>query len=316
LANVYLHELDRFVLEEIGANKECSETRQEVRARINPEYRSVENRIEKRRAKLRQRGDTLSSEQSAAVKVELASLLQKRRSIPRMIRPIKPRIVYVRYADDFVIVLRNMPGAAAEQIKHRLTEWLRDTLRLELSPEKTLVTHISDGFVFLGYKFIARRRDPLHTPTVKMVVPYDALAAKVETIYEICSRHTLTEAEMIRKINNTLRGWMMYYSCVSTPSTVFHHVLHKTSWAYASYVSRKHRLTIKQAAQRWVRRSPVDTRHLVAGKKTWCTTEQTPDGTTHMEWLISKAIPKRRLVAVASAIGSLPHPYLHMEGKS
>lgn len=310
LANIYLHELDQFVVEQIGANRECRETPQEVRDRINPEYRSVDNRIGKRRDRLRRRGAQLSDEERAAVEADLAALLKKRRSLPRMTKPIKPRTVYVRYADDFVIVLRNMSQTTAERIKQRLTEWLRDSLRLELSPEKTLVTHISDGFVFLGYKFAARKRDALRTPSVKMMIPYDAAAAKVNTVRDICAKQSLSEAEVIRKINSSLRGWMMYYSCVSVPSKVFHYVLHQTFWAYASYVSRKHRLTIKQAAQRWVRRCPADSLHMVEGKKTWCATEQTTDGTLRTEWLICKAIPKRRLPSVAGRIGSKPHPYL------
>lgn len=316
LANIYLHELDKFVLEEIGANKEARETPQEVRARINPEYRSVDSRINKRRARLRHRGDKLSAEKRAAVEADLAELLKKRRLLPRMIKPIKPRIVYVRYADDFVIVLRNMPKTAAERIKQRLTDWLRENLRLVLSPEKTLVTHVSDGFVYLGYKFFARQHSSLQVPTIKAAVPYDAIAAKVETIRDICSKQSLSETEVIRKINSSLRGWMMYYSCVSAPGKVFSYVLHKTFWAYASYVSRKHRLTIKQAAQRWVRRCPADTRYMVEGKKTWCATEQTPDGNLHNEWLICKAVQRRRLNVVAGRIGSKPHPYLYTGSKS
>jgi group II intron reverse transcriptase/maturase len=316
LANIYLHAPDQFVVEQIGANQECRETPQEVRARINPEYRSVDSRINKRRARLRRRGDQLSDEERAAVEADLAALLKKRRVLPRMIQPIRPRTVYVRYADDFVIVLRNMPQSVAQRIKQRLTEWLRDSLRLELSPEKTLVTHISDGFVFLGYKFAARKRDPLRMPSVKMMIPYDAAAANVETVRDICSKQGLSEAEVIRKINSTLRGWMMYYSCVSTTAKVFNYVPHKTFWAYASYVSRKHRLTIKQAAQRWVRRCPADTRHMVEGKKTWCATEPTSDGVLQTEWLICKAIPKQHLPSVAGRIGSKPHPYLCTGGKS
>ena len=47
---------------------------------------------------------------------------------------------YVRYADDFVLGFSG-PKAEAEQIKESLKTFLRDTLKLELSREKTLITH-------------------------------------------------------------------------------------------------------------------------------------------------------------------------------
>lgn len=316
LANIYLHELDKFVVEEIGANKDCSETWKEVQDRINPEYLSNERRLYKRRAKLRLRGDKLSEEEKTVVKAEIAESLKKRRTLTRLVKPIKARIAYVRYADDFVIVLRNLPQSTDQRIKQRLTDWIQGTLRLELSPEKTLVTHISDGFVFLGYKFMARKKDARQVPSVKMVIPYESVAAKVKTVNDICSEQGLSEAGIIRKINNTLSGWMMYYSCVSAPSREFQYVLHKTFWAYASYVSRKHRLTIKQAAQKWVRRCPTQTYLLVEGKKTWCFPDQTPDGKLQTVRLICRAVPRRRLNVVAGRIGSVPHPYLYTGDKS
>src|SRR5713226_9805874 len=50
------------------------------------------------------------------------------------------RLRYVRYADDFLLGLAG-PKFEAEEIKARLGEFLRDTLKLELSKTKTLITH-------------------------------------------------------------------------------------------------------------------------------------------------------------------------------
>src|SRR5262249_45132043 len=58
--------------------------------------------------------------------------------------------VYVRYADDFV-VLCNGSRSAAEAIREELHQFLHDRLRLTLSMEKTKVTHANDGFDFLGF---------------------------------------------------------------------------------------------------------------------------------------------------------------------
>ena len=64
------------------------------------------------------------------------------------------RLRYVRYADDFVLGFIG-PKAEAEQLKESLETFLRDTLKLELSKEKTLITHAtSQAARFLGYELV------------------------------------------------------------------------------------------------------------------------------------------------------------------
>ncbi|MGH4016053.1 MAG: group II intron reverse transcriptase/maturase [Pseudonocardiaceae bacterium] len=65
------------------------------------------------------------------------------------------RLRYARYADDQLLGLTG-PKAEAEQIKQRLAEFLRDDLKLELSDDKTLITHArSQAAWFLGYEITA-----------------------------------------------------------------------------------------------------------------------------------------------------------------
>jgi retron-type reverse transcriptase len=59
---------------------------------------------------------------------------------------------YARYADDFV-VLTNGTKQQAESMKEELKQFLSESLRLDLSMEKTRVTHLNDGFDFLGFHF-------------------------------------------------------------------------------------------------------------------------------------------------------------------
>ena len=93
LANVYLHELDRFMGEQTGPPRKEQEARRKAG-----------------------RGNH----------------------------------VYVRYADDFVI-LSNGTRAQAEEMREEVRNFLASTLRLTLSMEKTNITHLNDGFDFLGF---------------------------------------------------------------------------------------------------------------------------------------------------------------------
>ena len=57
--------------------------------------------------------------------------------------------------------MRGRPKAEAEQIKQRLAAFLRDDLMLELSPDKTLITHgRTEPARFLGYDLIAAKLRP------------------------------------------------------------------------------------------------------------------------------------------------------------
>lgn len=66
------------------------------------------------------------------------------------------RIQYTRYADDFLIgIIGNKEDA--KEIKSKIKEFLSDTLKLELSEEKTLITHSQKKAHFLGYDIYVRR---------------------------------------------------------------------------------------------------------------------------------------------------------------
>jgi hypothetical protein len=64
---------------------------------------------------------------------------------------------YVRYADDILLGFAG-PKAEAEEIKQRLAQFLREHLKLELSEDKTVITHARTGAArFLGYEITVQR---------------------------------------------------------------------------------------------------------------------------------------------------------------
>ncbi len=139
LSNVYLDKLDQFVETVLLPAYNRGERR-----RSNPAYEAIENAL----ARAKRRG---------AIK-ELAALRQQRRLLPSQ-DPDDPdyrRLRYVRYADDWLLGFVG-PKAEAEEIKRQLGAFLHDQLKLELSEEKTLITHAaSQPARFLGYDIVVR----------------------------------------------------------------------------------------------------------------------------------------------------------------
>jgi hypothetical protein len=226
---------------------------------------------------------------------ELQALLKQRKATPYLSRPIKPRITYVRYADDFVIVIRSLPKAEAERIKAKLTAWVAENLRLVLSPEKTAITHVTEGFTFLGYKFLPKKGDTGTQPRVKLTIPYASVHAKIALIRDICRGQSQPEADVIRRINSILWGWMGYYRCATAPNRAFHYLLSRVWSLYGSYVSRKHGCHIGAAAKRWMTRCPASPQNPKGGQKTWMAETRDHDGRPRRGYLLCWTPPRRNL---------------------
>jgi hypothetical protein len=163
LSNIYLDRLDNYVETVLIPQYTRGEQR-----RPNPTYREVKNAH--RRA--RYRGDRAAARQ----------LRKQQRSLPSG-DPRDPdyrRLRYVRYADDQLLGFTG-PKAEAEQIKARLTAFLQDHLKLEMSQEKTLITHARTGAAkFLGYEIIVQHADHRRSinGVVGLRVPLGVIKAK------------------------------------------------------------------------------------------------------------------------------------------
>ncbi|PYE29834.1 group II intron reverse transcriptase/maturase [Rhizobium sp. PP-WC-1G-195] len=79
-------------------------------------------------------------------------------------RQWKPAVAYCRYADDFVLIVKET-RAQAEETREECRAFLEGELKLTLNMEKTHVTHVNDGFVFLGHRIIRKRGAHGHDDT-------------------------------------------------------------------------------------------------------------------------------------------------------
>ena len=142
LSNILLNQLDRFVETDLVPGYTRGKKRQR---------NSAYNRLIDRATYLSRRGRTKQAQQ----------LRQQARKLPS-IQPQDPgfrRLSYCRYADDFGLALIGSK-AEADEIKRRLTAFLRDELKLTLSGEKTLVTHArTKAAKFLGYEITILQED-------------------------------------------------------------------------------------------------------------------------------------------------------------
>lgn len=146
LANIYMNELDQF-MEEYRGSFNKGDKRRFSNAYVNANHHYA--RAKARNAKKWELMNEEERENARIMQKELQTTLLSTPSRDQM-DPNYRRIVYVRYADDFLIGVIGSK-TDAEQVKTDVGDFLRQNLNLTMSPEKTLITHGHDKARFLGY---------------------------------------------------------------------------------------------------------------------------------------------------------------------
>lgn len=151
----------------------------------------------------------------------------------------RPVMRLIRYADDFVVLV-------AGQREH--AEALRDEVSavlvpigLRLSEDKTRVSHIDDGFDFLGWRIQRRtwrgrhgRRAVYTYPSKKSLL---SLLDRVRTLTRRRLHRTL--ADLLHRLNPVLRGWCNYFRHGVSKRT-FGYVDHYTWWKIVIWIRKRH----------------------------------------------------------------------------
>ena len=135
-----------------------------------------------------------------------------------------------RYADDFVLMVRGT-REQAEALKAEVADFLRTKLHLELSAEKTLITHVDTGFDFLGFHI---RRYHRSGRTVVLITPSKKAQARFrQRIRELTREVGHHDGNLwILDLNAYLAGWAEYFRRGSSSRT-FSKLDHILWWVIA-----------------------------------------------------------------------------------
>ena len=149
---------------------------------------------------------------------------------------------FVRYADDFIIT-----GESPEFLREKVLPIVREFLTergLQLSEEKTVITHIGEGFDFLG-KNIRKNNGKLLIRPCKSAVK--SFLGKVRDI--IKSSKSIKQEILIRRLNPVIRGWVnnQRYVVSSKVFSTVDYEIYKCLWQWAK---RRH----KKKSRKWIAR--------------------------------------------------------------
>jgi hypothetical protein len=248
LANIYLDRLDKFVEQTLIPEY----TRGEHRAK-SAEY----NKLNVAAWNFRGKG-----QYEKAHELEV----QYQRMPSKDVRdPDYRRLHYLRYADDWLLGFAG-PIAEAEQIKEQLKVFLRGNLKLELSEEKTLITHAhSQAARFLGYEIAIQHADDKHTQgkrsingSVQLRIPAkfieDKSALYMKDNKPIQRPELINDADysIVAHYQSEYRGYVQYYKLAQNIARL--KKVHWTMWlSLLKTLANKHKTTVAKIKARYHR---------------------------------------------------------------
>jgi group II intron reverse transcriptase/maturase len=242
LANIYMDRFDKFVEKTI-----IPEFTRGTNRKRNREYQLIANQISRIKAKDAGHKDLLL----------LCPKLREIRSTDQF-DPNYRRLRYIRYADDFLLGFVG-PKDEAEEIKDRLKTFLNEQLRLELSSEKTLITHaLTEKAQFLGYDISAggprgHGTDPSHiTLRIPIKKLNDKIARYTKDGKPIHRTELLNDSDhaIIEKYGTEYRGIVQYYAYAQNRFW-----LERLHWYMSTSLLKtlaaKHKSTVTKMARRF-----------------------------------------------------------------
>ena len=271
LANIYLDKLDKYMKEY------ASKFDKGDRGRQQREYEvlTYQKRLVMRELK------TATNNVERKVLVKRLKEIDKTRSAMPCFDPMDgnfKRLKYVRYADDFLIGIIGSKEDAVK-IKDDIKRFLADRLALELSDEKTLITHTEKPAKFLGYEVTVRRSNlqkrnkrgslsRVYGNKVRLKVTTEVIKKKLLELGVLkFSYHNGHEQwipkhrselinnddlEILDSYNAEIRGFYNYYSIANNASELntFHYIMQYSM--YKTFAG-KYRTTVRRICRKYKR---------------------------------------------------------------
>jgi RNA-directed DNA polymerase len=154
--------------------------------------------------------------------------------------PRGSQVHFVRFADDWIVT-----GPSRESLEDQVLPVIVDFLRergLEISPEKTRVVHIREGFTFLGQRIRKYGVKCLTQPSPESV---KSLLEKTRSVMK--EAQSKSQEWLIETLNPIIRGWANYHrrSAAKVTFSKVDHIIWAQLW---SWLKKRH----PQKGQRWI----------------------------------------------------------------
>jgi RNA-directed DNA polymerase len=164
-----------------------------------------------------------------------------------------PNIRFVRYADDWCVFLTRCNRQTAERLKNEICNFLRETCSLELSAEKTRITHMRDGYDFLGFN-ISASVGKAGKVVPKIKVGRKAITHIQSRLGEALRYRPMQESISVRLVRASavIRGWSNYFKAAHNFSQVANGLDYRAFWMAVKTVCRKEDISTARCLRKYL----------------------------------------------------------------
>jgi len=162
-----------------------------------------------------------------------------------------PNVRFARYADDWCVFLTRCNRQYAERLREEIRDFLRETCGLELSAKKTRITHVRDGYDFLGFNIsVGVGKSGELVPKVR--VGRKAITNVQRRLGEAIRHRPAQESISVRLVcaSAVIRGWSNYFKIAHNFSKVAGGLDHKAFWITVKTICRKADITAAKCLRR------------------------------------------------------------------
>jgi len=281
LFNIYLFQLDKFIYKEIITP--LQQTSLTKTTKHNPPWKQAQTQKGKYLKLLKKPGIPRKEMFSLRKEVKIFTLLQFK--YPSKIPETLPKEgVYARYADDWLLLV-TATKTEAHSYKEKISEFISSELKMQLDPQKTLITPITEGIDFLGYSlkmttlkqikiikvlrsYTNQRGDLIHerfpkrtTSRTLTVYPSANRLIKNLLLKKFCEKTEdkkikyfpkghptiaqLTEFEIVKKYSQIMQGICIYYRPFGH-NAILNWVSFILQYSCAKTIARRKKITLRQ----------------------------------------------------------------------
>jgi RNA-directed DNA polymerase len=169
-----------------------------------------------------------------------------------------PNVRFCRYADDWCVFLTRSNRKRAERLRDEIRDFLRETSGLELSAEKTRITHVRDRYDFLGFNLSADAgKSGNIVPKVK--VGRKAITNIRRRLSEILRHRPMQESISVRlgRASSAIRGWSNYFKAAHNFSQVAHGLDYQAYWTAVKAICRKEDISTAKCLRKYALQNTI-----------------------------------------------------------
>jgi hypothetical protein len=128
-----------------------------------------------------------------------------------------------------------------EEVRGVCREFLEEKLKLTLNMEKTYITHVNDGFVFLGHRII-RKRGPRGRMRPVTTIPWEKYRRFSEKLVkQLSDNYSMNVMDLVESLNRQITGWATFYQYTDYTATLFSKLDRTVFWKFGYWLARKYR---------------------------------------------------------------------------